>query len=96
MHTAGSGKKQPPRAGQVNKVKALDPGDIIVKKEGSALKSSSSRFLNVGPQEKLERLPKIKCMYHVLFHKKFLLSTSPTSGLVFVVFSLYSLFNFIP
>lgn len=61
MSSPGS-KKQPPRAGQVNKVKALDPGDIIVKKEGSALKSSSSRFLNVGPQEKLERLPKIRSM----------------------------------
>eukprot|EP01127_Copromyxa_protea_P018528 TRINITY_DN5853_c0_g1_i1.p1 TRINITY_DN5853_c0_g1~~TRINITY_DN5853_c0_g1_i1.p1 ORF type:complete len:638 (+),score=139.34 TRINITY_DN5853_c0_g1_i1:148-2061(+) len=55
-------KKQPPKAGQANKIKALDPSDIIVKKEGSALKSSSSRFLNVGPQEKLEPLPKIRSL----------------------------------
>jgi len=55
-------KKEPPKtAGPIAKVK-LGPENILVKKEGSALKSSSSRFLNVGQQEKLERLPKLRSL----------------------------------
>jgi len=63
------GKATPPlvaKAGPIAKLKALDPSEILIKGGNAQLKSSSSRFLGEGPQEKLERLPLLKCIAPVI------------------------------
>jgi serine/threonine-protein phosphatase 2A regulatory subunit B' len=51
--------KQIPKAGPLTKFLT---GEIPLKPDGTGQKSSSSRFLNLGPQEKLERLPALKAV----------------------------------
>eukprot|EP01128_Nolandella_sp_AFSM9_P004687 TRINITY_DN2142_c0_g1_i1.p1 TRINITY_DN2142_c0_g1~~TRINITY_DN2142_c0_g1_i1.p1 ORF type:complete len:638 (+),score=168.28 TRINITY_DN2142_c0_g1_i1:38-1915(+) len=59
---SGTHPQRVPKAGPITKFKGLAPGEILLKGANSSLKSSSSRFLNVGPQVQLERLPQLKSL----------------------------------
>ncbi len=85
------------KAGPIAKLKGLDPSEILVKGANAQLKSSSSRFLGEGPQEKLERLSLLKSTQFSFFLPdlilRFHIRRSPLVYVSPLIFYFYSIFS---